>query len=130
MKATMNCEPERVFWIELSRKPLSVCARGASSDPEIAVANAHPDGGGVGVVVAPDVADAADVVDAAMITTAMSMLCINNPLVPVIERVKEPIEAAKPALTVSMDVAVDAGSGVTGPGRLIETSEGAVPIHE
>ncbi len=124
MKATMNCEPARVFWIELSRKPLSVCARGASSDPEIAVANAHPDGGGVDVVVATDVADAAE------ITTAMSVLCISDPLVPVIERVKEPVDAVEPALTVSIDVAVDPGSGVTGPGRVMETSEGAVPIHE
>jgi len=41
-----------------------------------------------------------------------------------------PLEAAAVRVTVSVDVAVPPEGGVTGPGRLKETPDGAVPTHE
>ncbi len=70
------------------------------------------------------------VVGALPIITPRFTLWVSNPLVPVTDRVKEPVDADEPALTVSVDVAVDPEGGVTGPGRLMDTSDGAVPIHE
>jgi hypothetical protein len=69
------------------------------------------------------------VVVAAIITPRFT-LWARDPLIPDTDKVKEPVEAEEAALTVSVDVAVDPDGGVTGPGRLMETPEGAVPIHE
>jgi hypothetical protein len=45
-------------------------------------------------------------------------------------RVKEPVDAVAEALIVSVDEELDPEGGVTGPGKLIDTPEGAVPIQE
>ena len=65
------------------------------------------------------------VVVAAEITTPMFTLCVSEPLDPMIESVKAPVEAEDEAVTVRVEVAGVLGVGVTGPGRLIETPEGA-----
>jgi hypothetical protein len=65
------------------------------------------------------------VVGVAEITIPMFTLCVSEPLDPMIESVKEPMEAVEDALAVSVVVAGVLGVGVTGPGRLIETPEGA-----
>jgi hypothetical protein len=50
--------------------------------------------------------------------------------VPVTINVNEPVELVESALTVRVEVAEDPDGGVTGPGKLIEMSEGADSIHE
>jgi len=52
-------------------------------------------------------------------------LWVSEPLVPVIVRVKEPVDDDDDALTESIEVAGVPVDGVTGPGRLIETPDGA-----
>jgi len=52
-------------------------------------------------------------------------LWVSEPLVPVIVRVKEPVDDEDDALTESIEVAGVPVDGVTGPGRLIETPAGA-----
>jgi hypothetical protein len=80
--------------------------------------------GPVGVVVAV-------VVDVAVpIVSPTFALCVSAPLVPVTANVKVPLEASDAKVTVRVEVAVPPEGGVTGPGRLIETPEGAVPNHE
>ena len=49
---------------------------------------------------------------------------------PVTTSVNEPVEDDESALTVRLEVAYDSDSGVTGPGRLIETPVGANPTQE
>jgi hypothetical protein len=80
--------------------------------------------GPVGVVVVVVVA-APDVIVIPTLT-----LCVSEPLVPSIDRVKEPVEAEEDALTVRVEVAVEPEGGVIGPGRVIETPLGADPSHE
>ncbi len=70
------------------------------------------------------------VVGAVAIITPKFTLWVSNPFVPVTDSVKEPVDEDELALTVRVDVAVDPEGGVTGPGRLMDTPEGAVPIHE
>lgn len=75
------------------------------------------------------------VVPPVVVATAFSWiptfaLCVNEPLVPVTDRVKVPVEAEELTLTVSVEVAVPPEGGVTGPGSVMETPEGAVPAHE
>ncbi len=70
------------------------------------------------------------VADAAVTVIPTLALRVSNPLVPVIERVKEPVEAEDEALTVSGDVALEPDGGVTGLVRLTETPEGAEPSQE
>ena len=65
------------------------------------------------------------VVGVAEITIPMFRLCVSEPLEPMTESVKEPMEADDEALTVRVEVAGVLGVGVTGPGRLIETPDGA-----
>jgi hypothetical protein len=61
---------------------------------------------------------------------ATFVLWVSTPLVPVTESVNVPAVAEESALTVSVEVAVPPRGGVTGPGRDMETPEGAAPIHE
>jgi len=82
------------------------------------VAIRHFGAGGVVVVVA-------DVTSSPTLT-----LWVSESLVPVIDSVKAPVEAEEDALTVSVEVADEPEGGVTGPGKLTETPEGAVPIQE
>jgi hypothetical protein len=65
------------------------------------------------------------VVVVAEITIPMFTLCVSEPLDPMIDSVKEPMEAEDKALAVRVVVAGVLGVGVTGPGRLIEIPEGA-----
>jgi hypothetical protein len=44
--------------------------------------------------------------------------------------VNEPVDVDDVVPTVKVEVAVPPDAGVTGPGRLIETSVGALPIQE
>jgi hypothetical protein len=44
--------------------------------------------------------------------------------------VNEPVDEDEVALTVNVEVAVDPDGGVTGPGRVMGTSDGALPTHE
>ncbi len=64
-------------------------------------------------------------VAAAEIIIPRFTLWLSEPLVPVTERVKEPVDDEDDALTVSVEVAGVPVEGVTGPGRLIETPDGA-----
>lgn len=64
------------------------------------------------------------------IAIATLMLCVRDPLVPVTERVKEPVELVPEGSTVSVEVAVELEGGVIGLGRVTETPVGAVPIQE
>ena len=89
----------------------------------MAVAIRHVGPGGA--VVVPLV-----VVPPAFICIPTFVLCVNEPLVPVTDRVKVPVDAEELTLTVSVEVAVPPEGGVTGPGRVMETPEGAVPAHE
>jgi hypothetical protein len=75
--------------------------------------------GGAVVVVVP-----------ALMVIPTFVLCVSAPLVPVTASVKVPVEAPEVRVTVRVDVAVPPEGGVTGPGRLMETPEGAVPTHE
>lgn len=70
------------------------------------------------------------VVLTAVISIPRLSLWVSAPLVPVTARVKEPVDDDDDALTVSVEVAGVDGVGVTGPGRLAETPDGADPIHE
>lgn len=70
------------------------------------------------------------VVGAAEINMPKLVLWLSAPLVPVTERVKEPVDDKDDALTVSVEVAGVPGVGVTGPGRLTEIPDGAEPIQE
>lgn len=70
------------------------------------------------------------VVPAAVITIPTLTLCVNAPLVPMIDRVNEPNDDPGDALTVRVDVAVEPEGGVMGPGILTVTPDGAEPIHE
>ena len=65
------------------------------------------------------------VVGVAEIMIPMFRLCVSAPLVPMIESVKDPIEAEGEARAVRFEVAGVPGVGITGPERLIETPEGA-----
>jgi hypothetical protein len=72
-----------------------------------------------------------------VVTTAPDVIVIptltlwaRDPLVPSIDRVKDPVEAEEDALAVSVEVAVEPEGGVIGPGRVIETPLGAEPSHE
>jgi len=89
----------------------------------VAVAIKHGVGGGAIVVLVV-------VVPAGFIWTPMLTLCAKDPLVPVTVNVNEPVDAEAPAESVSVELALEPEGGVTGPGRLIETSEGAVPSQE
>jgi hypothetical protein len=73
----------------------------------------------VAVVAAPDV-----------IVIPTFTLWVRDPLVPSIDRVKDPVEAEEDALTVSEEVAVEPEGGVIGPGRVTETPLGADPSQE
>ena len=70
------------------------------------------------------------VVVAAEINTPRLTLWESEPLVPVTERVKDPVEDDDDALAWSMEVAGVPDVGVTGPGRLTDTPEGADPNQE
>jgi hypothetical protein len=70
------------------------------------------------------------VVLAAVISIPRLTLWVSAPFVPVTARVKEPVDDDDDALNVSVEVAGVAGAGVTGPGRLTETPDGADPTHE
>ncbi|MGA8855631.1 MAG: hypothetical protein WB643_00535 [Candidatus Bathyarchaeia archaeon] len=78
--------------------------------------------GALGVVVV--------LVAAAEIVTPRLTVWLNRPFAPVTARVKEPVDAVAEALIVSVDEEFDPEGGVTGPGKLIDTPEGAVPIQE
>lgn len=67
---------------------------------------------------------------AALIVIPMLTLCVSDPLVPVTWSVNEPVDDDEVALTVNVEVAVDPDGGVTGPGRVMDTSDGALPTHE
>lgn len=112
MKATIKFEPDCVFMIELSRKLRNNWTSGASSEPYVAVAMRHFGAPG------------------AEINTPRLTLLVSEPLVPVTERVKDPVEAEDEALAVSIEVAGVPDVGVTGPGRLTDTPEGADPNQE
>ncbi len=70
------------------------------------------------------------VVGAAEIITPRFTLWLSDPLIPVTVSVKEPVDDEDDALTVSVEVAGVPDVGVTGPGRLIETPDGADPVQE
>lgn len=65
------------------------------------------------------------VIGTAEIITPKFTVWLSKPLIPEIERVNEPVDDEEDALTVSVEVAGVPGDGVTGPGRLIETPDGA-----
>jgi hypothetical protein len=69
------------------------------------------------------------VVAAVVIRTPTFTLWLSDPLVPVTCTVNGPVDDEADALIVRVEVA-GVAVGVTGPGRLIETPEGAAPIHE
>lgn len=46
------------------------------------------------------------------------------------DRVNEPVDDEEETLVVRVELAVDPGGGVTGPGRLMETPDGAEPTQE
>jgi hypothetical protein len=66
---------------------------------------------------------------AVVIRTPTFTLWLSDPLVPVTCTVNGPVDEETDALIVRVEVA-GVAVGVTGPGRLIETPEGAAPIHE
>ena len=70
------------------------------------------------------------VVPPATIWTPTFVLWVRDPLVPVTDSVKVPVDAEEPAPTESVEVPVPPEGGVTGPGNVMDTSDGAVPIHE
>lgn len=70
------------------------------------------------------------VVPAAVISIPRLTLWVSAPFVPVTARVNEPVDDDDDALNVSVELAGVAGVGVTGPGRLTETPDGADPTHE
>ena len=57
-------------------------------------------------------------------------LWVSAPLVPMIDKVKDPKDDPEAALTVSVDVAVEPEGGVTGPGMFTLTPDGAEPTQE
>ena len=69
------------------------------------------------------------VVAAVVIRTPTFTLWLSDPLVPVTCTVNGPVDDEADTLIVRVEVA-GVAVGVTGPGRLIETPEGAPPIHE
>ena len=66
---------------------------------------------------------------AVVIRTPTFTLWLSDPLVPVTCTVNGPVDEETDVLIVRVEVA-GVAVGVTGPGRLIETPEGAAPIHE
>jgi hypothetical protein len=67
---------------------------------------------------------------AAEINTPTLTLWVSEPLIPVTESVKDPVEDEDEALAVSVAVAGVPEVGVTGLGRLTEIPEGADPSQE
>jgi len=61
---------------------------------------------------------------------ARFVLCVRAPLIPVTDKVKEPVDDEDVVLTVRVDVAGVPDEGVTGLGRLAETPDGAAPTQE
>jgi hypothetical protein len=57
-------------------------------------------------------------------------LWVSDPLVPVMDNVKEPVDDEAVALTMSVEVAGVPVEGVTGLGKLAETPDGADPTQE
>jgi len=72
----------------------------------------------------------ASVVPLAVMVIPTLALWLSEPLVPVIDKVKDPVEAEDDALTLSVEDAVEPDGGVTGPGRPIVIPPGADPTHE
>ena len=72
----------------------------------------------------------AEVVAAAETWTVMSVLWLKAPLVPVILKVNDPVEALGLAVTVRGEVAKLPEGGVTGDVTAILTPEGAVPTQD
>ena len=121
MKSIMKLEPARVRMTAWSRKLRSNWTSGAIWEPYVAVAIKQT-GAALGEVVLL-------VVVGVVITTPTSTVWLNTPLVPVTATVNDPRVADGDVLTVSVEVA-GVALGVTGPGRLMETPDGADPNHE
>jgi len=67
---------------------------------------------------------------AAEICIARFALWVSAPLIPVTDRVKEPVDDEDVVLTVSIEVAGVPDVGVTGLGKLAVTPVGADPTQE
>ena len=67
---------------------------------------------------------------AAVSMTARLVLWLSEPLIPVTDRVKEPVDEEDVELTVTVEVASVLDVGVTGLGKATETPDGADPTQE
>ena len=66
----------------------------------------------------------------AVIVIPTLTVCVNDPLVPIIDKVNEPNDDAEDVFTVRVDVAVEPEGGVIGPGMFTVTLDGAEPNQE